>query len=67
MFVSKSFRISTCWLIELIAIIEFEETHLVQLDWIETEVLFLITSFIFLETDKTVILQFTNAESKYRG
>ena len=54
MFVSKSFRILKCWLVELIAIIEFEESHLVHLDWIKTEVRFLITSFIFLHCNFTI-------------
>ena len=64
MFVSKSFRILKCWLIELIAIIEFEESHLVHLDWIKTEARFLITSFIFLKINSTEILQSTSNPCK---
>ena len=64
MFVSKSFRILKCWLIELIAIIEFEESHLVHLDWIKTKVRFLIISFILLKIDSTAILQSTTSPRK---
>ena len=64
MFVSKSFRILKCWLIELIAIIEFEESHLVHLDWIKTEARFLITSFIFLKINSTETLQSTSDPCK---